>query len=151
MPAYVVLPRTSDEIAQLLRLFHDNGIRWVARGNGSSAMGLVMIEGAVPDLPRMQDLDFDEETWSVRVGPGISAFELQREAVRRDCRVNVAEPAALVCSNIIGTGIFSTFMAGHGTAADSFIDAGFVAPDGSRFALSEKHAPNLFAFRGMSR
>jgi hypothetical protein len=147
MPAYVVLPRTSDEIAQLLRLFRANGIRWVPRGNGSSVMGLVMSEGAVIDLHRMQELDFDEKNWLARVGPGISAFQLQREAVRRGYRVNVAEPAALVCSNMMGTGIFSTFMAGYGTAADNFIDAEFVAPDGSRFALSEKDAPNLFAFR----
>lgn len=147
MPAYVVLPRTRDEISRLLRLFQENGIRWVARGNGSSVMGLVMTEGAVIDLHRMQDMDFDEKNWAVRVGPGISAFELQREAVRRGYRVNVAEPAALVCSNIVGTGIFSTFMAGYGTAADNFIDAEFVTPDGSQFALSEKQAPNLFAFR----
>jgi hypothetical protein len=147
MPAYVVLPRTRDEISELLRLFRENGIAWIARGNGSSVMGLVMSEGAVIDLHRMQDLDFDEKNWAVRVGPGIAAFDLQREAVRRGYRVNVAEPAALVCSNIVGTGIFSTFMAGYGTAADNFIDAEFVAPDGSQFALSEKRAPNLFAFR----
>ncbi len=110
-------------------------------------MGLVLSEGAVIDLGRMKDIDFDEKNWSVRVGAGISAFELQREAVRRGYRVNVAEPAALVCANVVGSGIFSTFMAAYGTAADNFVDAEFVARDGSLFSLSEKSAPNLFAFR----
>ena len=59
----------------------------------------------------------------------------------------MAEPAALVCSNLVGTGIFSTFMAAYGTAADNFVDAEFVAPDGTEFALSDRRAPNLFAFR----
>jgi hypothetical protein len=110
-------------------------------------MGLVMTEGAVIDLGRMQDLAFDEKNWAVRVGPGVSAFDLQREAVRRGYRVNVAEPAALVCANIVATGIFSTFMAGYGTAADNLVDAEFVAADGTPFSLSDPHAPNLFAFR----
>jgi hypothetical protein len=147
MPAYVVLPRTREEVSELLGLFSRRGVRWVARGNGSSIMGLVMTDGAVIDLHRMQGLEFDEKNWSVRVGPGISAFELQTEAVRRGYRVNVAEPAALVCANVVGTGIFSTFMPSYGTAGDNFIDAEFVAPDGSPFALSDKAAPNLFAFR----
>ncbi|MFA6109133.1 MAG: FAD-binding oxidoreductase, partial [Candidatus Latescibacterota bacterium] len=147
MPAYVVLPRTRTEIQALLRLFRKNRIPWVARGNGSSVMGLVMTEGAVIDLGRMKDMVFDEKNWAVRVEPGVSAFDLQRAAVRRGYRVNVAEPAALVCSNLVGTGIFSTFMAGYGTAADNYIDAEFVAGDGTVFSLSEKSAPNLFAFR----
>jgi hypothetical protein len=147
MPAYVVLPGTRDEMSALVRLLQKHAVRWVARGNGSSIMGLVMTEGAVIDLSRMQDLAFDEKNWAVRVGPGVSAFDLQREAVRRGYRVNVAEPAALVCSNIVATGIFSTFMAGYGTAADNFVDAEFVAVDGTQFSLSDPHAPNLFAFR----
>jgi UDP-N-acetylenolpyruvoylglucosamine reductase len=147
MPAYVVMPGTRDEISALLRLLKERAVSWVPRGNGSSIMGLVMTEGAVIDLGRMQDMAFDEKNWAVRVGPGVSAFDLQREAVGRGYRVNVAEPAALVCANVVGTGIFSTFMAGYGTAADNFVDAEFVAADGTQFSLSDPHAPNLFAFR----
>jgi FAD binding domain len=147
MPAYVIMPGSRDEVSALLRLLTSRAVRFVARGNGSSIMGLAMTEGAVIDLGRMQDIAFDEKNWAVRVGPGVSAFELQREAVARGYRVNVAEPAALVCANVVGTGIFSTFMAGYGTAADNFVDAEFVAADGTPFALSDPHAPNLFAFR----
>ncbi len=147
MPAYVVMPGTRDQVAALVRLLHERGIPWVARGNGASIMGLVMSEGAVIDLGRMKGIAFDEQNWAVRVEAGVSAFELQREAVRRGYRVNLAEPAALVCSNLVGTGIFSTFMAAYGTAADNLVDAEFVAGDGTVFSLSEKGAPNLFAFR----
>jgi FAD binding domain len=147
MPACVIMPGSRDEVSALLALLTSRAVPFVARGNGSSIMGLAMTEGAVIDLGRMTDIAFDEKNWTVRVGPGVSAFELQREAVARGYRVNVAEPAALVCANVVGTGIFSTFMAGYGTAADNFVDAEFVAADGTPFALSDPHAPNLFAFR----
>ena len=146
-PAYVVLPGTRGEVSALLRLFLKKGIPWAVRGNGSQNMGLVLSEGAVIDLCRMKDIVFDEKNWTVRVGAGVSAFEAQREAVRRGYRVNVAEPAALVCANVVCSGIFSTFMPSYGVAADNFVDADFVARDGSIFSLSDKAAPNLFAFR----
>ncbi len=147
MPAYVVLPGTRDQVSSLLRLFHEKGIPWAVRGNGSQNMGLVLSEGAVIDLGRMKDIVLDEKNWVIRVGAGVSAFGAQREAVRRGYRVNVAEPAALVCANVVCSGIFSTFMPAYGTAADNFVDADFVARDGSLFSLSDKNAANLFAFR----
>jgi FAD binding domain len=147
MPAYVVLPGTRDEVSSLLKLFHDKGIPWAVRGNGSQNMGLVLSDGAVIDMSRMKDIVFDEKNWAVRVGAGVTAFDLQREAVRRGYRVNVAEPAAMVCANVVCSGIFSTFMPAYGTGADNIVDADFVARDGSLFSLSDKNAPNLFAFR----
>lgn len=147
MPAYVVLPATREEVAALLKLLGRRRIPWAVRGNGSQNAGLVFSEGAVIDLNRMKGIDFDEKNWAVKVGAGVASFDLQREAVRRGFRVNVAEPAALVCSNMICSGIFSTFLAAYGTAAENCLDAEFVARDGSLFSLGEKGAPNLFAFK----
>jgi len=147
MPACVVLPRTREEVSALIRLLNDNHVPWAVRGNASQNMSLVLSEGAIIDLNRMTDVVFDEKNWVARVGAGVTSFELQREAVRRGYRINTAEPAAMVCSNVVCSGIFSTFMPAYGTAADNIIDADFVAGDGSLFSLSEKSAPNLFAFR----
>ncbi len=147
MPAYVVLPRTREEISALVKLFKTRNIPWVVRGNGSQNAGLSLSEGAVIDLNRMKDIAFDEKNWAVKVGAGVPAFDLQREAARRGYRVNVAEPAALVCSNMICSGIFSTFLTAYGTAAENCVDAEFVAGDGSFFSLGDKDAPNAFAFR----
>jgi hypothetical protein len=147
LPAYVILPRTREEISALLRLFNARNVPWVVRGNGSQNAGLSLCEGVVIDLNRMKDVAFDEKNWAVRVAAGVPAFDLQREAARRGYRVNVAEPAALVCSNMICSGIFSTFLTAYGTAADNCVDAEFVARDGSFFSLSDKNAPNVFAFK----
>ena len=146
MPAYVVMPGSREEISALMKLLKENSISWTARGNGTNILGFELSDGVVIDLNRMQEIVFNEKNWSVRVGPGVSAFDLQRAAYERGYRVNVAEPAALVCASIICSGILSLFATAYGTSADNVIDAQFVARDGRLFSLNQKDAPNLFAF-----
>lgn len=147
MPAYVIMPDSTKEISSVIKLLNHHKIPYAVRGNGSSVIGFVMSEGCVIDLGRMKTIKFDEKNWVVKVGAGIAAFDLQKAAVKRGYRVNVAEPSALVCSNIMCSGIFSLFSASYGTAADNYIDAEFVGHDGEVFRLSDKSAPNLYAFK----
>lgn len=147
MPRYVVMPSSVGEISSLIELFNRKSIEYIVRGNGASSHGLVFSEGAVIDMNRMKTIEFDERNWSVKAGPGIASFDLQREAKKRGYRVNTAEPSALVCANIMTTGIVSTFSTAYGICADNFIDAEFVAKDCSRFTLNDPDAPNLFSFR----
>lgn len=147
MPRYVIMPVTTAEISAVIRVLNRRNVPYAIRGNGSSVMGFVMTEGAVIDLGRMKTIDFDEKNWLVRVGAGVAAFDLQKAAMVRGFRVNVAEPAALVCANIMCSGIFSTFSASYGTAADNYIDAEFVDHNGDVFRLNDRFAPNLFAFQ----
>ncbi len=146
MPDYVIMPNTREEVSSIVKLLNRYDIPFAIRGNGSSVMGFVMSKGAVIDMNRMKSIEFDEKNWLVKVGAGVTAFDLQKEAQKRGFRVNVAEPSALVCANIMCSGIFSTFSASYGTAADNYIDAEFVSKDGVPFSMSDKDAPNLFAF-----
>ena len=147
MPEYVVMPDSKEEISAIIKLLNKNKVPYCVRGNGASSHGLVFSAGAVLDLNRMKTMDFDEKNWSVKVGPGIAAFDLQREARKRGYRVHTAEPAALVCANIMTSGLLSTFSTTYGISADNFIDAEFVGGDGSIFRLNDIAAPNLFSFR----
>ncbi len=147
MPRYVIMPNSTAEISAVVKLLNSHNIKYAVRGNGSSVMGFVMSEGAVIDLGRMKAIRFDEKNWLVKAGPGVAAFDLQKAAVERGFRVNVAEPSALVCANIMCSGIFSLFSASYGTAADNFVDAEFVGHDGEVFRLSDKSSRNLFAFK----
>jgi len=147
LPEYVIMPDSTSEISAVIKALNSHKIPYAVRGNGSSVMGFVMSEGAVIDLGRMKSIEFDEKNWVVKVGPGVAAFDLQKAAVKRGFRVNVAEPSALVCANIMCSGIFSLFSASYGTAADNYIDAEFVGHDGEVFRLSDKSAPNLFAYK----
>jgi len=146
-PRYVVLPQSKEEIAALIRLLRVQGVNYVARGNGASSHGLAFSDGAVLDLSRMKTMDFDEKNWSVTVGPGVSAFEVQKAAQQRGYRVNTAEPAANVCANIMTSGLISTYAPSFGIGADNYIDAEFIGKDGEYFRLNELTAPNLFSFQ----
>jgi hypothetical protein len=147
LPAYVIMPASTAQVSAVVKLLNRRHIPYAVRGNGSSVMGFVMCEGAVIDLGRMKAIEFDETNWLVRVGPGVAAFDLQKAALDRGLRVNAAEPAALMCANIMCSGIFSTFSASYGTAADNYVDAEFVGLGGDVFRLSDPAAPNLFGFR----
>ena len=146
MPKYAALPGTKEEVAAIMKLCTDRGLPFAVRGNGSSVMGFVFSDGLVLDMQRMQKIDFDEENWKVDVGPGVSAFTLQQEAVTRKFRVNVAEPSALVCANMMCSGIFSNFSHSYGTLADNIVDAEFVDREGRTFRTSQPDAPNLYGY-----
>lgn len=146
LPCFVVLPSSTEEVRRIVELCLAEGMEYRVRGNGSSVMGFVLTEGLVIDVARMDGISFNEDNWCVTVGAGVSSFDLQQQAHERGYRVNAAEPAALYCSNIVCSGIFSLYSSSLGTGADNVIDAEFVSKDGTVFRLSQKEAPNCFAF-----
>ena len=146
MPEYVVMPNTKEEISAAIHVLNRFQIPYIVRGNGASSHGLVFSEGAVIDLNRMKTIEFDEKNWFVKVGPGVAAFDVQSEAAKRGYRVHTAEPSALVCANIMTSGLLSTFSTTYGISADNFVDAEFIARDGSLFSLNDVKAPNLYSF-----
>jgi len=145
LPEYVVMPNSREEISAVVKLLNSHGVPYVVRGNGASSHGLVFSEGAVLDLNRMKTIEFDEKSWSVKVGPGVAAFTVQSEARKRGYRVHTAEPAALICANIMTSGLLSTFSTTYGISADNFVNAEFVSKNGSFFNLNDIDAPNLFS------
>ena len=146
MPGYVVLPGSREDVESIIRLTNDLGLPFAIRGNGGSVFGFVFTEGIVLDMNRMRKMEIDADNWSADVEPGVTSFELQREAYRRGLRVNTAEPAATVCGNIVCTGTFSTWSNVYGTAADNFIDMEFVDRSGRAFHLNDKNIVNHFGF-----
>jgi len=146
MPRYVVLPGSRDEIVEVIRLADDLGLPFAVRGNGGSVFGFVFTDAIVLDMNRMRRIEFDLPNFCAAVEPGVTSFELQKEAARHGLRINAAEPAATVCGNLVCTGTFSTWSNVYGTAADNFIDMEFVGRDGRVFCLNDKAGPNHFAF-----
>jgi hypothetical protein len=137
MPRAVVLPASTEEVVEIIRRLDRDSIPFAVRGNGASVYGQVFSEGLVLDMVRMKEISFDPANWSVTIGPGVTSFELQREAASRGFRINVAEPAATVIGNIICTGLFSTWSAAYGMGADHVLDMEFVDRKGNRLRLSD--------------
>jgi hypothetical protein len=132
-----------------VKLCKKNNIPYTMRGSGQNLLGFAINEGVIVDLNRMKTIEFDEKNWLVKVGPGVSAFELQKQAQKRGYRINAGEPAALVCANIMCSGIMSTFSTTYGINADNFIDAEFVDNDGSFFNLNDASSPNLYSYKNL--
>jgi hypothetical protein len=147
MPRCVVLPSSTSEVEAIVKLARRKELPLVVRGNGASVYGMVFTDGIVIDTARMNGIAIDAENWSATIGAGVTAFELQREASRQNFRVNVAEPAATVCGNIICTGLFTTWGAAYGTFADNLIDMELVDDRGNIIHLSDPASPNLFAYQ----
>ena len=146
IPGYAVVPNDTQQVSEIVKLCRREGVKYTVRGNGSSVMGFVLGSGLIIDTTKMNKMEFDTGNRAVTIGAGISAFELQKEAIARGYRVNAAEPSALYCANIMCSGIFSLFSSSYGTAADNIIDAEFVSEEGDIFALSQRDAPNLYGF-----
>lgn len=149
MPDYIVMPGSKEEIMSLVKLFNKNNTIYTIRGNGQNLLGFAVNEGVIMDLNRIKTIEFDEKNYVVKVGPGVAAFDLQKEAQSRGFRINAAEPAALVCANIMCSGIMSTFSTTYGINADNFIDAEFIDKDGALFSLNDISSPNLFSYKNL--
>ncbi len=149
MPDYVVMPETKEQVSSLVKLFNKYNLIFTVRGNGTNLLGFAVSEGVIIDINRMKTVEFDEKNWVVKAGAGVSAFDLQNQAIKRGYRINAAEPAALICSNIMGSGVMSTFSTSYGINADNFVNAEFVGNDGSIFNLNDKNSPNPYTYSNL--
>jgi UDP-N-acetylenolpyruvoylglucosamine reductase len=149
IPDYIVLPNTRTEIQELVKIFNKHQLTFTVRGNGANLLGFAINQGVILDMNRMKTIEFNEKKWFVKTGPGVTAFELQQEAVKRGFRISTGEPAAMICSNIMGSGVMSTFSTTYGINGDNFIDAEFVSNKGEVFHLNESTAPNLYSYKDL--
>jgi hypothetical protein len=146
MPRCVVLPATTDEVAGVVQIAKQHGIPVMPRGNGTSLAGAIC-DGIIVDLIRFADITIDEENWCAEIGAGVTAFDLQRAAHERCMRANTAEPAAMVCANIISTNLHSLYSHAYGVGKNDLIDGEFVTFDGEIVHLTDPSAAELMRFR----
>ncbi len=73
LPMVVVLPETTEQVAAVLRYCHDNGVRVVPRGAGTSLSGgaLPLVDGVLLGMGkfnRIREIDFDNRVAVVEPG-----------------------------------------------------------------------------------
>ena len=146
MPGYVVMPESTQEVAEVVKVANKHKVPFVPRGTGQNSHGLTLGEGIIIDLSRMKTLEVDPKNWTATVGAGVTSFEMQKEANKHKMRTSVAEPAACVCANMVMTGIYGTLCHAYGYAGDNYVDAEIVAFDGKIFKTNDKDAPNILKY-----
>ena len=151
---YVVMPETSEEVSKIVKLANKHNIPYLPRGGGTFlsmamqtllAKGVGLERGVILDLGRMKKLEINTDSWTATIGPGITAFELQKEAYKHGMRALVAEAEAHVCVNIASFGILSTWGNTYGWGSDNFIDAELVDLEGNIVHHSDEEITNPYA------
>src|SRR5574337_836153 len=83
VPMLAVLPRTIEQVQQILRMCHERGVPVVARGAGTGLSGgaLPRGDGVLLNIARfMAILDIDTVNRSMRVQPGVRNLAISEAA-----------------------------------------------------------------------
>ncbi len=101
MPLLVVLPESTEEVSAVMRYCHDNGIKIVARGAGTSLTGGALpaedaIVVGVSRMTKVLDMDFENRTATVQ--PGVTNINITN-AVSHEGFFYAPDPSSqLACS-----------------------------------------------------
>jgi glycolate oxidase len=146
LPRAAVLPETAEQVRQVVRLCHENGIPWVARGAGSGLSGgsLPVEEGVLIVLSRMQRvLEVDLDNQRVVVEPGVTNIQVS-QAVAPTHFYPPDPSSQIVCS--IGGNVAENSGGAHcfkyGFTTNYVTGLEVVLPDGSVERLGGKGVDN---------
>ncbi len=134
-PDVVVLPRTAQEIAGVVRLANRHGIPVVPRagGTGLNDGAVPLRRGIIVDVKRMNQIrEIDLVDRTVTVGPGINMLKLNEE-LRKHGVMFPDDPASYPCSLVggrIGTSGWSLIGGRYGHTRDLVISFEIVLPTG---------------------
>src|SRR3954462_323675 len=100
-PGAVVVPRSAAEVPAVVRLCHEAGVPFVARGHGTGLSGgaLPAADGVLIVLSRLNRiLDIDIPNLRVTVEPGVTNLEISRQVAPFDCYYAPDPSSQVVCS-----------------------------------------------------
>ncbi|RVT98713.1 FAD-binding protein [Rhodovarius crocodyli] len=144
MPLAVVLPRTTEEVAAVLRFCHQQGVRVIPRGAGTSLSGgaLPLADAVVVGLMRMNHiLDINFEDRYAVVEAGVTNIGIT-QAVAGDGFFYAPDPSSqLAC--MIGGNVMMNSGGAHclkyGVTANNLLGVKFVTIEGEIFEVGGTH------------
>jgi UDP-N-acetylenolpyruvoylglucosamine reductase len=151
---YVVMPETTEEVAEVVKYADKNNIPYLPRGNGTLlsmfietllAKAVSLEKGIIFDLRRLKKIEIDEENKTATIGVGVTAFELQKEVYKHGMRALVAEAEAHVCVNIASVGIISTWGNTYGWGSDNFTNATLIDSKGNIIHHNDEELNNPYS------
>ncbi len=98
----MVWPRSTEEVAKVVRFCHDAGIPIVPFGAGSGVCGAVEPDASVViDLKEMADYRIDSDAPLIDVGPGAMGITLEEDIQARGFTIGHF-PSSILCSTVGG-------------------------------------------------
>jgi glycolate oxidase len=155
VPGLVVLPRTTGEVAAVVRACADEGVPFVARGAGTGLSGgaLPHAEGVLIVLQRMRRiLEVDSVNQRAVVEPGVTNLEISRAVAGHDLYYAPDPSSQVVCT--IGGNVAENSGGAHcfkyGFTTNHVVALETVLPDGEIVQLGARHAdPVGYDLRGV--
>ncbi|GAB4328021.1 MAG: hypothetical protein Kow0069_35060 [Promethearchaeota archaeon] len=136
-PDVVVLPRSTEQVAAVLRTCNELGVPVIPKGTGANMGGLVIPEpgvgGVVLDLKRMNRiLELDPVNKCATVECGVSYGQLQVEAYNRGLYIVVPSGphSVKVTANVLGTRGIGHYAGKYGLGDNLLLGYEWVTPSG---------------------
>jgi glycolate oxidase len=144
MPMLVVLPETIEQVSRVLRYCHDNGIRVVPRGSGTSLSGgaLPLEDGVLLVMSKFNKvLEIDYENRIVIVQPGVTNLAISNAVADRGFYYAPDPSSQIACS--IGGNVAENSGGVHclkyGLTANNVLGIEMVLITGEVIRLGGKH------------
>jgi glycolate oxidase len=144
VPLAVVLPSTTAEVSAVMRFCHDNGVKIVPRGAGTSlAGGAIAQEDAiilgVAKMNRVLDIDFENRT--ARVQSGITNLAIT-QAIAHECFFYAPDPSSQLACTIAGNIAMNAGGAHclkYGVTTNNLLGVTMVLNDGTVVEIGGEH------------
>ncbi len=151
---YVVMPKTTQEVSDIVKVANANKIPYLPRGNGtflSVALETLLAgpvglsNGIILDMSRMNAITLNDDSTTATIQAGVTAFDLQKTAASQHKRILVGEAEAYLCANVLSFGIISTWGNAYGWGADNYTDVELVDEKGNIIHHTGDSLRNPFA------
>ncbi|HEX8166707.1 MAG TPA: FAD-linked oxidase C-terminal domain-containing protein [Beijerinckiaceae bacterium] len=144
MPLAVVLPSTTGEVAAVMRFCHDNGVKVVARGAGTSLSGGAIAQEdaiilGVAKMNRLLDADFQNRT--ARVQSGITNLAIS-QAVAHEGFFYAPDPSSQLACTIagnVGMNSGGAHCLKYGVTTNNLLGVTMVLVDGTVVEIGGEH------------
>ena len=144
MPMIVVLPETTEQVAEILRYCHDGGIKVVPRGAGTSLSGgaLPLADAVLLGLGKFNRvLDIDFENRAVVTQPGVTNLGITH-AVQHEGFYYAPDPSSQIACSIggnIAENSGGVHCLKYGLTTNNVLGIEFVTIEGEVMRIGGKH------------
>jgi FAD/FMN-containing dehydrogenase len=144
-PGLIARCANSDDVVHAVRFAGQHGLLVSVRGGGHNIAGNAVCDGGlVIDLSAMKSVRVDPERKTVRVEPGVTLGEMDRETQA----FGLATPSGInsttgIAGLTLGGG-FGWISRKYGMTIDNLIEAEVVTARGEKLRVSESSNPDLF-------
>ncbi len=144
-PTLIVRCIGTHDVAEAIKLAHDEKLQVSIRGGGHNVAGNALVEGGVViDLSRMRSVHVDRKKKLVRVDGGCLWGDVDAETQRFGLAVSAGIVSHTGVGGLTLGGGFGWISRKYGLTVDNLVSADVVLADGTAVTASEKENPDLF-------